>query len=132
MKKGRIVFWVIALAIIAAAAILVPLSRRGEKLDEYAQETRQEFIARLAATPLYAEQGNADYLNYLAIAAHEQAWSAHHRLEPVASGPPEVRIDVPAYEEAMLRRMIEIARAEDATGIADRLARLVNEWFEVE
>ena len=132
MKALRIIL-LVALGIgILAGAVYWRQSANQGTMEQYAAETRQEFMAELARTEVYQSGENAAYIDGLADTAHATAWASAHSLSPTESARTDVVIDSEAYGRAMLAAMIERARADGAEHVAAGLERVHAELFRLE
>lgn len=101
------------------------------KVDEYSEQTKQEFIDAIADAPVC--QGNdKNYVDWLIDCCHEQAWKDNHEIERISRRRSECVVNADGYCRAMLTSMINMARENDAPTIVDGLDEVYTKFFPVE
>lgn len=101
------------------------------KIEQYAQETKQEFLTLIADSEVCQGDGKA-YVTWLAESCHEHAWRDNHKLEHVSENRSDVVIDADGYTREMLTLMMDMATANNSPQVADGLGNLRVQLFPVE
>ena len=101
------------------------------KVDEYAQETKEEFLALIADAEVCQGDGK-NYVDWLVNNCHERAWADNHELEYVSRRRTDCVIDADGYVTGMLREMMAMARSDNAPQVAEGLAKIMTDLYPVE
>ena len=117
--------------VIVAIVFFVRMGAADAKIGEYAEDTRNEFLASIASAEV-CQGDQRNYVEWLALGCHEECWKNNHELESSGRRRTTVVVDETGYTREMLSAMMDMARRENAPHVAEGLGKVYLEMFPVE
>lgn len=118
--------------IIVAILFFVRMGAGNAKIEQFGQETKDEFVQVLSQAEVCQKDDQKNYVLWLADACHAQCWADNHELESAGGRRTDVVVDMDGYSRDMLTAMMDMARRENAPHIAEGLGQFHAALFPIE